>query len=144
MYLIYFYIVGIAAAFVLLQGMKNFLTIAGKPWKQFVLWCGCYLTLSSIIYLGDWGNILPTAIFFLLAIHIACEGSFWKKITLGLMYASTVFAFNVLRDNFLIPLDMRANSRPLSLVLSPSFSLMLALLLYLACLLYTSDAADAL
>ena len=120
MYLIYFYIVGIAAAFVLLQGMKNFLTIAGKPWKQFVLWCGCYLTLSSIIYLGDWGNILPTAIFFLLAIHIACEGSFWKKITLGLMYASTVFAFNVLRDNFLIPLDMRANSRPLSLVLSPS------------------------
>ena len=40
MYLIYFYIVGIAAAFVLLQGMKNFLTIAGKPWKQFVLWCG--------------------------------------------------------------------------------------------------------
>ena len=48
------------------------------------------------------------------------------------MYASTVFAFNVLRDNFLIPLDMRANSRPLSLVLSPSFSLMLALLLYLA------------
>lgn len=132
MYLIYFYIVGFAAAFVLLQGMKNFITIAGKPWKRFVLWCGCYLTLSSIIYLGDWGNILPATIFFLLAIHIACEGSFWKKITLGLMYASTVFAFNVLRDNFLIPLDMRANSRPLSLVLSPSFSLMLALLLYLA------------
>lgn len=131
MYLIYFYIVGIAAAFVLLQGMKNFITIASKPWKRLILWCGCYLTLSSIIYLGDWGNILPATTFFLLAIYIACEGSFWKKITLGLMYASTVFAFNVLRDNFLIPLDMRANSRSLSLVLSSSFSLMLALLLYL-------------
>ena len=131
MYLIYFYIVGIAAAFILLQGMKNLITISGRPWKRILLWHGCYLTLGAIIYLGDWWNILPVTIFFLLAIHISCEGSFWKKITIGLMYASTIFAFNVLRDNFLISLDMRADNRPLSLYLSSSFSLMFALLLYL-------------
>lgn len=129
--LFYFFTIGGAAAFLLLRGMENLITISKKPWKRFILWFSCCFSLGTIIYMGDWGNILPAICFFLLTILITCEGSFWKKITIGLMYASTILAFNVLRDNYFISLDMRASRRYLSLFLSSSFSLILALFLYL-------------
>lgn len=130
--LFYFFTLGGAAASLLLHGMERLITISQKPWKRFMLWGTCCMTLGMIIYLGDWGNILPTICFFLLTIQITCEGSFWKKLTIGLMYASTIFAFNVLRDNFIILHDLRDYSLSQTQFLTAFFSLILALLLYLS------------
>ena len=98
----FFIIINGVAAYLLLQGMKKLIAVPKKRWKQAVLWGSCWLLLAMIIYMGDWANILPTVLFFLLVIRAVCEGSVWKKAAIGLMYASTILSFNVLRDNFVL------------------------------------------
>ena len=105
----FFIITNGAAAYLLLQGMKKLIVVPKKRWKQAVLWGSCWLLLAMIIYMGDWANILPTVLFFLLVIRAVCEGSIWKKAAIGLMYASTILSFNVLRDNFVLTTDVRWN-----------------------------------
>ena len=127
----YFVIINGIAALLLMQGMKKLITISNKHWKQFVLWFSCWLLLGMIIYIGDWGNILPTLFFFLLVIWLTCEGSIWKKAAIGLMYASTVLAFNALRDNFILTVDVKLYFPTQSQIISSLFSLIPALFLYL-------------
>ena len=54
-----------------------------------------------VIYFQDWINFIPTIFAFLICVLVACEGSVLKKLTIGLMVASTVFSFNSLNDNFI-------------------------------------------
>lgn len=72
-----------------------------KGWlrRSFLFVCCCLLG-SMIIYFGDWGNLPPTLVLFLLAVWLGCEGSGLKRITIGLMLASTIFAGNALWDNY--------------------------------------------
>lgn len=74
-----------------------------RLWKKFLMFCGCFLLDTVIIYIGDPFNILAVLPCFLLTVLLACEGTLWKKITVGAMYASTFFSFNALRDNFFRP-----------------------------------------
>lgn len=97
------YIIMPFTAFFLKGTMEKLIVVSGKPWKRLFMLFGCWLLQGMVIYIGDAINILFTIPFFLLVVQIACEGSFWKKLTIGLMFSSTVFAFNALRDNFLLP-----------------------------------------
>lgn len=75
----------------------------GYLWR-FLLFFSCAVLGGMVIFIGDAFNILATIPFFLAAVFFSCEGSFWKKITIGAMYASTIFSFNALRDNYLMAL----------------------------------------
>lgn len=126
-----FIIINGAAAYLLLQGMKKLIAVSEKRWKQVVLWGSCWLLWGMIIYLGDWANILPTVLFFLLVIGVVCEGSIWKKASIGMMYASTILSFNVLRDNFVLTVDARCNHPAACMIIEGFLSLFAALCLYL-------------
>lgn len=67
--------------------------------RRLFLFSACSLMGGMVIYLSDWANIVPTFLLFLAAVWISCEGSMMKRLTVGLMLASTVFSFNVLMDN---------------------------------------------
>lgn len=71
-------------------------------WKRAILLIGCFLLSGMIIYIGDWANLPPTFLIFLFCVWFCCEGSLLQKITVGLMFASTGFAFNALIDNFML------------------------------------------
>lgn len=135
----FFIITNGAAAYLLLQGMKKLIVVPKKRWKQAVLWGSCWLLLAMIIYMGDWANILPTVLFFLLVIRAVCEGSIWKKAAIGLMYASTILSFNVLRDNFVLTTDVRWNHPAACMIIEGFLSLFAALCLYLAIGKYAPD-----
>lgn len=127
----FFIIINGAAAYLLLQGMKKLIAVSEKRWKQAVLLGSCWLLWVMIIYLGDWANILPTVLFFLLVIRAVCEGSIWKKAAIGLMYASTVLSFNVLRDNFVLTVYVRHDHPEVCMIVEGLLSLFAALCLYL-------------
>lgn len=100
-------VIMLPASFFLRQALEKLMIISEKQWKRLLLLLSCWLLLGMVIYIGDPVNILLTISFFLLSVQIACEGSFWKKITIGLMFSSSIFAFSALRDNFLLSLDFR-------------------------------------
>ena len=135
----FFIIINGAAAYLLLQGMKKLIAVPKKRWKQAVLWGSCWLLLAMIIYMGDWANILPTVLFFLLVIRAVCEGSIWKKAAIGLMYSSTILSFNVLRDNFILTPEVRWNHPAACMIIEGLLSLFVALCLYLVIGKYAPD-----
>lgn len=137
----FFIIINGAAAYLLLQGMKKLIVVPKKRWKQAVLWGSCWLLLAMIIYMGDWANILPTVLFFLLVIRAVCEGSIWKKAAIGLMYASTILSFNVLRDNFVLTGYVRHDHPVVCMIIAGFLSLFAALCLYLPIRRHAPDRA---
>ena len=88
----------------LMRALKYLIKIKeGYLWR-FLLFFSCSVLSGMVIFIGDAFNILATIPFFLAAVFFSCEGSLWKKITIGAMYASTIFSFNALRDNYLMAL----------------------------------------
>ena len=67
--------------------------------RRLFLLFSCGLLGGMVIFLSDWQNIVPTFLIFLTAVWAGCEGSRIKRLTVGLMVASTVFSFNALVDN---------------------------------------------
>lgn len=73
-----------------------------KKWRYKIpLLFVCWLISTVIIFIGDWFNMSCTLMLFLAIVWISCIGSGLKKITLGLMFSCTVFAFNALYDNYI-------------------------------------------
>ncbi len=70
-----------------------------KWWCRLLLFISCYLLLGMIIFIGDIANMPPTLLFFLTAVWVTCEGSGYKRLTIGMMIATTVFALNAFHDN---------------------------------------------
>lgn len=62
----------------------------------------CWVLSGMVIFIGDPFNILASTLCFLITIFITCEGTLWKKITIGTMFASTILSFNALRDNYFV------------------------------------------
>ncbi|MDE5932837.1 MAG: GHKL domain-containing protein, partial [Lachnospiraceae bacterium] len=79
----------------------------------------------------DFGNILPTFFFFLITVHLTCEGSIYKKSAVGLLFSSTVLAFNTLRDNYLINTDMRCHDHLYATMIFSFSSILFSLFLFL-------------
>ena len=85
-----------------LHTLAYLIKIKSRRWKQLLVFFGCWLLHNIPIFIGDAVNILIVFSCFLLFILVSCEGSLWKKITVGSMYASTIFSFNALRDTYLM------------------------------------------
>ena len=82
------------------RAMSYLITISEKRSRRLLLFFGCYLLCATIIFIGDPFNILAATPVFLVIVLLSCTGTFWKKVTIGLMFSSTVFSFNALRDNY--------------------------------------------
>lgn len=89
-------------AYLLYCAVACLIKIKEKLWCKFFQYVGCWMLGSMIIYMGDFWNLPPTLGIFLLCIWFCCKGSGLKKLTVGLMFASTIFAFNGFRDNIIV------------------------------------------
>ena len=93
-----------------LEGIGIYLTIGRlaeiRPFlpAKLGLLAACVALGGMVIYVADWDNILPTFAVFLIAMAACTRGRMMKRITLGLMLSSTVFAFNALVDNQILDL----------------------------------------
>lgn len=95
-----FYIAPIIAAAVFLYLAVGCLIVTKKKWwSRIMVLFGCWLLVAMIIFIGDWANLPPTLLAFLFCLWFGCEGSALKRIVIGMMVASTVFAFNGFHDN---------------------------------------------
>lgn len=101
---IFWCLVSLCNAWLIMHAMEYLIKIKTSRFKRFLMLVMCWLLNNMVIFIGDPFNILATIPCFLIVILICCEGSLWKKVTIGAMFASTIFSFNALRDNYLNPL----------------------------------------
>lgn len=87
-----------AAVFVYLA-LSCLIRIKEKRWCKVFLFLSCLQASFMIIYIGDMFNLSFSMVIFLAALWITCEGTGPKKLTLGMMFASIIFAFNGFWDN---------------------------------------------
>lgn len=85
-----------------IKSLSVFLTIKKSLWKKCLLLTGFWLLISMIIFVGDLINLPPTFVFFMVCLFISCEGSFMKKLTIGLIFSCTALSFSALIDNFIL------------------------------------------
>lgn len=95
------------AAFIYLI-VRSFFVLRKEWFRKLFLFFACGLLDVMVIYFGDWANLPPTLLIFLLAVWQGCRGSRLKRITLGMLLASTVFASNGLCDSYSAELSVRA------------------------------------
>ena len=95
------YFLMLADGWFLMHALGYLIKIKESPLQRFVLLLSCTVLGSMVIFLGDAFNILATVPIFWIAVCFSCESGLWQKTAIAAMYASTVFSFNALRDNFL-------------------------------------------
>lgn len=122
----------LSSAWLLMHTMSYLIKISPKKPGRLLMFGGCGLLCSMIIFIGDPINILSTTPVFLIVVLLTCEGSFWKRVTIGLMFSSTILSFNALRDNYihdLLPQTLCQVEH--GFTVSCLFSLPFAIILYL-------------
>ena len=90
----------IPGAVLIYQALGYFFTRRNEIVTKVFLLVSCSLLSGMVIQIADWINILWTLGIFMAAVFLGCQGSSLKRITVGLMFASTVLAANALMDNF--------------------------------------------
>lgn len=138
-------IANLLSGWLIMRAMSYLITISEKHFRRILLLFGCFLLCATIIFIGDPFNILAATPVFLVIVLLACKGSFWKKITIGLMFSSTVFSFNALRDNYihdLLPQALLQSEH--GYLFSCLFCLPFALTLYLCTRKFAPDKDYAL
>lgn len=90
-----------AVTFFLYGVTGRLLEIKRNPAVKVFLAMVCMVLGQMIIYLADFDNLPPTMAVFLIAVWIFCKGNGLKRITLGFLIASTVFAYDALIDNYM-------------------------------------------
>ncbi|HIU25923.1 MAG TPA: sensor histidine kinase [Candidatus Copromorpha excrementigallinarum] len=104
----------IIAAFngLLLSGIvKSLIPIRKKWWAWALLFSVCYFSVTMIIYIGDWINLVPTVLVFTAGTLICGEGIFLEKLAVSFMTASTLFSVSAICDNYVglyIPFPYRS------------------------------------
>ena len=88
----------------LYQSLQNLLNVRRSFFQKFLLLLFSGVAACTVIFVSDWANLLPSFAAFLAAVFWCCEGSSLKRITLGILFGSTVFAFNALIDNYALNL----------------------------------------
>ncbi len=61
---------------------------------KLLLYTGCTVLLETVIFISDIVNLPMSLLFFMTCICVSCESSVLKKMTVGMMISSTVFALN--------------------------------------------------
>ena len=133
------FISDILCALFLRSAVEKLIPLSGNRLKRFWMFFSCLLLVAMVIFLGDLMNILPIFFFFLLTICITCEGSFLKKTAVGLLFSSTVLAFNTLRDNYLISTDMRYHNHLYSTMIFSFGSILFSLFLFLGTRIFAPE-----
>lgn len=80
---------------------NNLFRIKRRWWTLFFLVVLAYLASGTVVYIGDWANLPLTFLILLIIIWVCSEDSGWKKISVGLLFGSTMFAWNAIVDNFI-------------------------------------------
>ncbi|MDE6364551.1 MAG: GHKL domain-containing protein [Lachnospiraceae bacterium] len=71
-----------------------------REWKRrLLLVTGSFLLIYMVIFTGDPVNFTCAILFFLFCMWIVCNGTRLKRLTIGLMLASTILALNGLFDS---------------------------------------------
>lgn len=96
---IIFVLMQLPSVFFSMQASRFLLPFRKGWWWKALLFIAFYLLTSMVIFIGDPHNLPPTLLFFMAAFFLCCQGSLLQKCTVGLMVASTAFAFNALVDN---------------------------------------------
>lgn len=94
-------ILGMVAAVFIYLALSCLIQMKEKWWWRLLCLIGCWVASFTVIFIGDLVNLSYSIALFLLVIWITCKGSFFKKITLGLILSSSIFAFNAFYDNCL-------------------------------------------
>lgn len=89
------------SGWLVMHAMSHLLRISVKRFRRLLLFFGCSLLAPMVIFIGDPFNILATTPVFLAIVLFTCEDSFWQKVTIALMFSSTIFSFSALRDNYI-------------------------------------------
>lgn len=121
------------------SAIGKLITLSENRLKRFLMFSSSFLLAGMVIFLGDFANILPTFFLFLFTIHFTCNGSFVKKTAIGLLFSSTVFAFNVLRDNCFLNLNSFYYDRPYVTMISSFSSILFTLFLFLWTRIFTPE-----
>lgn len=81
--------------------MRNLFRIK-KGWRGFLpAIAAAFLASGTVVYIGDWGNLPLTFVVLLVLIWVCSEDDGWKKMAVGLLFGSTIFAWNAIVDNFI-------------------------------------------
>lgn len=97
--MVYYYLVMGGAAYVVYCAVRRVLVTGKMRWRKLLLFGGCYILCTTIIFIGDIVNLPPALLVFICCVCVCAEGSGWKRVTLGLMVASTVLAYNAFLDS---------------------------------------------
>ena len=91
----FYLLIMLVEAWLLLRAIQYLIQITEKKWKRLLLLISSAGLLAMVIFIGDKINVLFTAILFLGAVWLTCEGSFWKRMEIRLLFSSTILAFNL-------------------------------------------------
>lgn len=76
-----------------------------REWqRRLLLVIGSFLLIYMVIFAGDPVNFTGAILFFLFCMWTACKGTGLKRLTIGLMLASTILALNGLFDSCIVHL----------------------------------------
>lgn len=90
---------GMGVSVIFCAMMSCLIEIRRDWWRRMLLLTGCWLLIFMVLFTGDLDNLPPTLLFFLFCVWNACSGSKLKRLTVGAMLASVMFALNALFDN---------------------------------------------
>lgn len=105
------------SGWLIMHAMSYLITLSEKRGRRFLLFGGCVLLCTMIIFIGDPFNILATTPVFLIIVFLSCKGTFWQKVTIGLLFSSTIFSFSALRDNYIHDLLFPSGQLGISVVI---------------------------
>lgn len=98
-YDILFILMGILPVVIFYKSLSCLIELREEWRRRFLLLFGSWFLMYMVIFIGDIVNLPPTILIFLFCFWNAGKGSGLKKLTIGLMFASIMLAFNGLCDN---------------------------------------------
>lgn len=99
-----FLLTGSGTILLICSALDCLMAIRRKVGPRLLMGAGALVISFNVILVGDWWNLPVGTAFFLICIWFSCEGSARKKLTLGLIFASVITAFNGFFDNGVIRL----------------------------------------
>lgn len=90
---------GVFAAFFQYFALTGLIRLKDKWWCRVLLHVNCWQACVMVIYVGDIVNLSVSLLIFMSLLWITCKGTGLKKLTLGLMFSSIIYAFSGFWDN---------------------------------------------
>lgn len=95
------WVLAIAGTVLVTGTLFHLFRIKKRWWVWPLLFLAGFLADNTVVYIGDWANMPLTFLVLLIIIWMCSEDSGWKKLSVGLLFGSTMFAWNAIVDNFI-------------------------------------------